>query len=50
MATISQHGPEIGAEAAKLLIDQINFKGEFYEPKTISLKTELRKRESVRLI
>lgn len=48
MATISQHGPEIGAEAAKLLIDQINFKGDYYKPQTVSIKTELRTRESIR--
>lgn len=48
MATISQHGPEIGAEAARLVIDQIKYVGDYYKPKTVSIKTELRKRETVR--
>ena len=49
MATISQHGPEIGAEAAKLLIEQIKFDGDYYKPKTVSIKTELRTRASISL-
>jgi LacI family transcriptional regulator len=48
LATISQHGPEIGAEAARLLIDQIKFEGEYYKPKTVSIKTELRTRASIK--
>jgi LacI family transcriptional regulator len=50
MATISQHGPEIGAEAAKLLIEQIKFEGEYYKPKTVSIKTELRTRASIKKV
>ncbi|MES2813149.1 MAG: LacI family DNA-binding transcriptional regulator [Bacteroidota bacterium] len=48
LATISQHGPEIGTEAAKLLIDRIENKAEINSYKTIVIKTELRYRDSVR--
>lgn len=50
LSTISQHGPEIGAAAAKLLIDQIEspYSEIPYETKEILIKTELRKRDSVR--
>ena len=48
LATISQHGPQIGAEAAKLLIDRIEKKAEKNVYKTTVIKTELRYRDSVR--
>ena len=48
LATISQHGPEIGAEATKLLIDRIENKGEKGKYKTTVIKTELRYRDSVK--
>lgn len=48
LATISQHGPQIGAEAAKLLIDRIEKKSEKNVYKTTVIKTELRYRDSVR--
>ncbi|RXR20598.1 LacI family transcriptional regulator [Flavobacterium amnicola] len=48
LATISQHGPEIGAEAAKLLIERIENKAEKNSYKTTVIKTELRYRDSVR--
>ncbi|QYJ69357.1 LacI family DNA-binding transcriptional regulator [Flavobacterium litorale] len=49
LSTISQHGPEIGASAAEMLIDRLEAKGEeapTYTTKVI--KTELRQRESTR--
>ena len=50
LSTISQHGPEIGAAAAKLLIDEIeaNQKGEKIAPQKVIIRTELRKRDSVK--
>lgn len=48
LATISQHGPQIGEEAAKLLIDRIEKKSENNVYKTTVIKTELRYRDSVR--
>lgn len=50
LSTISQHGPEIGAAAAKLLINEIeaNQKGEKIAPQKIIIRTELRKRDSVK--
>lgn len=48
LATISQHGPQIGAEAAKLLIDRIEKKSEKNVYKTTVIKTELRYRDSVK--
>lgn len=47
LATISQHGPQIGEEAAKLLIDRIEKKTEKNTYKTTVIKTELRYRDSV---
>jgi LacI family transcriptional regulator len=47
LATISQHGPEIGAEAAQLLISRIENKTESSSYKTNIIKTELRYRDSV---
>lgn len=46
LSTISQHGPEIGAEAAKLLIDKLENKTEKNDFKTTIIKTELRYRDS----
>ena len=50
LSTISQHGPEIGLAAVNLLIDQIESpKSDMpYDPKTVVIKTELRKRDSVK--
>lgn len=48
LATISQHGPQIGEEAAKLLIDRIEKKAEKNVYKTTVIKTELRYRDSVK--
>lgn len=50
MSTISQHGPEIGLAAVNLLLDQIESPKteEPYESKTVLIKTELRKRDSVK--
>ena len=48
LSTVSQHAPEIGAKAAELLIHKLNEKDEFYQPQTVVIKTELRKRESTR--
>ncbi|MDI1257430.1 MAG: LacI family DNA-binding transcriptional regulator [Flavobacterium sp.] len=47
LSTISQHGPEIGEAAAKLLIDNLESKEE-YAFKTTVIKTELRQRDSTR--
>jgi len=50
LSTISQHGPEIGAAAAKLLIVEIEAsqKGEKIAPQKVIIRTELRKRDSVK--
>ncbi|HLA56163.1 MAG TPA: LacI family DNA-binding transcriptional regulator [Flavobacterium sp.] len=48
LSTISQHGPEIGEAAAKLLIEELESNEEFHKSKTIVIKTELRQRESTR--
>lgn len=48
LSTVSQHGPEIGAAAAKLLIEKLESKDEEYSYKTTVVKTELRHRESTR--
>jgi LacI family transcriptional regulator len=50
LSTVSQHGPEIGQAAATLLIERLESKDESYKPKTIVIKTELRQRESTKLI
>lgn len=47
LSTISQHGPEIGEAATKLLIENLESKKEAWAPKTIEIKTELRYRDSV---
>ena len=48
LSTISQHGPEVGEVAATLLINRLESKDEINNYKTAVVKTELRKRESVR--
>jgi LacI family transcriptional regulator len=49
LSTVSQHGPEIGEAAAKLLIERLESKSEEELPfKTQVIKTELRQRESTR--
>lgn len=48
LSTVSQHGPEIGEAAAKLLIERLESKDEKSPYKTTVIKTELRKRESTR--
>ena len=48
LSTISQHGPEIGAEAAKLLMEKLERKIDIHSYKTIVVKTELRQRDSTR--
>lgn len=50
LSTVSQHAPEIGENAANLLIDRLEDKSdnEIPEYKTIVIKTELRQRESTR--
>jgi len=46
LSTVSQHGPEIGEAAARLLIERLELKGEESSYKTIIVKTELRERGS----
>ncbi len=48
LSTVSQHGPEIGEAAARLLIEELESKDEEYKHKTIVIKTELRQRESTK--
>jgi LacI family transcriptional regulator len=48
LSTVSQHGPEIGEEATKLLINKIESKEEIYIHQTTVVKTELRQRESTK--
>jgi LacI family transcriptional regulator len=50
LSTVSQHGPEIGEEAVKMLIEKLESKEENYTHKTTVIKTELRQRESTRKI
>lgn len=51
LSTVSQHGPEIGEEAARLLIERLQNKEETESPfVTTVIKTELRQRESTRKI
>jgi len=49
LTTISQHGPEIGAAAATLLINNLESKEEL-KSKTTIIKTELRQRDSTRRV
>ena len=46
LSTVSQHGPEIGQVAAKMLIDRLESKAEEVTYKTTIIKTELRFRDS----
>jgi LacI family transcriptional regulator len=48
LSTVSQHGPEIGEVAAKMLIDKLERKEEDLAFKTTVIKTELRQRDSTR--
>jgi LacI family transcriptional regulator len=48
LSTVSQHGPEIGETAVRLLIEKLENKDEKYVYKTTIIKTELRQRESTR--
>ena len=48
LSTVSQHGPEIGETAVKLLIERLESKDENLPFKTSVIKTELRQRESTR--
>lgn len=48
LSTVSQHGPEIGETAARLLIERFESKNEENPYKTITVKTELRYRDSTR--
>ncbi|MEY4935150.1 MAG: hypothetical protein RIS64_1509 [Bacteroidota bacterium] len=48
LSTVSQHGPEIGEAAAKMLIEKLESKDEEYTYRTKVIKTELRQRESTR--
>ena len=50
LSTVSQHGPEVGEVAATLLIERLESKDEINNYKTAVVKTELRKRESVKKI
>lgn len=52
LSTVSQHAPEIGENAANLLIDRLEDKSnkEIPEYKTVVIKTELRQRESTKKI
>ena len=50
LSTISQHGPEIGELAAKVLIEKLESKEEHIPIKTYVVKTELRQRDSTRKI
>lgn len=50
LSTVSQHGPEIGEVATKMLIEKLESKEEIYNHKTTIVKTELRQRESTRKI
>ncbi|HQZ26384.1 MAG TPA: LacI family DNA-binding transcriptional regulator [Flavobacterium sp.] len=50
LTTVSQHGPEIGAAAAELLIERLESKENEYPYKTTVIKTELRLRESTRTL
>lgn len=52
LSTVSQHAPEIGKNAADLLIDRLEDKSviEIPEYKTLVIKTELRQRESTKKI
>lgn len=48
LSTVSQHGPEVGEVATRLLIEKLENKDEFNVAKTTIVNTELRQRESTR--
>lgn len=48
LSTVSQHGPEIGEVATKLLINRLESNEENLPFETVIIKTELRERESTR--
>jgi LacI family transcriptional regulator len=48
LSTVSQHGPEIGEAAARMLIAKLESKNAEYKYSTQIIKTELRHRESSR--
>ena len=50
LSTVSQHGPEVGEIATRLLIERIENNDEFNISKTKIVKTELRERESTKKI
>jgi LacI family transcriptional regulator len=50
LTTVSQHGPEIGEVAAKLLIDRLESKEAEFPYKTVVIKTILKERESTRKV
>jgi LacI family transcriptional regulator len=48
LSTVSQHGPEIGEVAAKLLIDKLEKTSETVTYSTTTINTELRQRDSTK--
>ena len=48
LSTVSQHGPEIGEVATRLLIDQLEKKEETLTFSTTTINTELRQRDSTK--
>jgi LacI family transcriptional regulator len=48
MSTVSQHGPEIGEVAAKMLIEKLESNYETFTFTTTTIKTELRQRDSTK--
>lgn len=48
LSTVSQHGPEIGEVATRLLIDKLESNEEEYTYSTTTIKTELRQRDSTK--
>jgi LacI family transcriptional regulator len=48
LSTVSQHGPEVGEVATRLLIEKLENKDEFNVAKTTIVNTELRQRDSTR--
>lgn len=50
LATISQHGPQIGEAATQLLIERLTSTEEYLPYQTKVISTELRKRDSVKKI
>ena len=50
LSTVSQHGPEIGEAAARLLIEKLESKSQEIKNKTLVVKTELRYRGSTRKV